>query len=365
MMEEIYFDYAATTPPLEEVLNNYVLLETKFFGNPQSDLNVSQLIEQSKSKILENLNLKNHEIIFTSGGTEANNLAILSKYNNFDIKKHFVCSAIEHPSVLESFKELEKKGHEVSYVLPHKDGVIYKEDVLKELRKDTVFVSVMSVNNELGTSNDINDIFKSVKEYNKSIITMSDCVQAIGKKEINLENVDLATFSAHKIYGLKGVGMLIKVKNIQMEQIIFGSKTSIRPGTMSVGAIVSFVKVFLEANNNYEQRVEKIKELQDYFLSLLDENITLNCNGIGIMSFTLNIKALSQTVVEYLYEKGIIISTKSSCAQKLNEPSHVLLALNMDREKIDRTIRISFSYKTKKSDVLYLSQKINEVLKIF
>ncbi len=146
---------------------------------------------------------------------------------------------------------------------------------------------------------------------------------------------------------------------------MYGSKTSIRPGTMSVGAMITFVKVFLEANNESEQRKEKLLEIQDYFCSLLYEGININVQGLGILSLNLKTKALAQTIVEYLYEKDIVISTKSSCAQKLNKPSHVLESINLSKDEIDRTIRISFSHKSKKADVKYLAQMLNEAVNIF
>ncbi len=364
-MEKIYFDYASTTPVNEDVFDTFVTLEKKMYQNQQSDVDITNLLEQGKEKILENLKVKDYEVIFTSGGTEANNLAILGKFKNYNTKKHFITSSYEHHSVLETFKEIERLGHEVSYVKPNNEGIILKEEVIKLIKDNTVLVSIMSHNNEIGTENDVNEIFLGVKKIRENIITMSDYVQALGKKKISLNNVDLATFSAHKVYGLKGVGMLVKKKNIIMDQIIYGSKTSIRPGTMSVGSMISFVKVFLEANNESPKRRELIQEIQQYFCSLLPTGVELNVNGVGILSLKLETEALAQTIVEYLYEKGIIISTKSSCAQKLNQPSHVLESIGMSSYDIDRTIRISFSHKTKKEDVNYLIQILNEVTNIF
>ncbi len=364
-MSKIYFDYASTTPVDEGVLNTYVNIEQKMYQNQQSSVDINNLLDQGKEKILDNLKVKDYEVIFTSGGTEANNLAILGKFKNQENKKHFITTTYEHHSVLETFLELERLGHEVSYVKPQKDGTILKKDVINLINDNTALISIMAHNNEIGTANNINDIFKEVKEMKNSILTMSDFIQALGKYEISLEYVDLATFSAHKVYGLKGIGMLIKKKNIVMEQIIYGSKTSIRPGTMSVGAMITFVKVFLEANNECLNRQKEIIKIQDYFLSLLCNEIELNVKGLGVLSLSLKIEALAQTIVEYLYEKDIIISTKSSCAQKLNKPSHVLESIGLSKEKIDRTIRVSFSNKTKRDDVKYLAKVLNEAINIF
>ncbi len=364
-MDKIYFDYASTTPVDDNVLETYVQIEKKMYQNQQSSVDINNLLEQGKNKILNNLNLKDYEVIFTSGGTEANNIAILGKFKNEKNTKHFICSLIEHHSVLETFLELERLGHEVTYIKPNEKGIVLKEDVLNNIKDNTALVCIMAYNNEIGTTNDINDIFKAVKTKKENILTMSDFVQALGKNKINFDYVDLGTFSAHKVYGLKGIGMLVKRKNIVFEQIMYGSKTSIRPGTMSVGAMITFVKVFLEANDQSQIRREKIKELQEYFLSLLPKEIELNANGVGVLSLNLKITALAQTVVEYLYEKNIIISTKSSCAQKLNKPSHVLEAIGIDKKKIERTIRVSFSHKSTKKDIKYLVNTLNEVISIF
>ncbi len=364
-MDIYYFDYVATTMVDEKTLQIYKDVSQKYFMNPQSNAKVNKLVNDCKIKIIDLLNLNNdYEVIFTSSATEANNLAILGRFKNSKEKKHFITTKIEHPSVIETFNELIRLGHEVDFITPDEFGIVSKQEVLNKIKKNTALVSIMSVNNELGTIQPVNEIFQQIKALNNNILTMCDYVQAVGKIKIDFENVDLGTFSSHKIYGTKGLGVLIKRKKINMEQIIYGSKTSLVPGTKSVADQVVFVNVFKKAIENYEKNNEIIKKNQQYFLNNLNKSqVKINGkNPIGLISLTLNTTANSQTIVEYLEEKKIYISTKASCSQKLNKPSHVLKAIGLNSEQMDKTIRISFSIKTTKNEIDYLVNNLNFVL---
>lgn len=367
-MNKYYFDYAATTPVADKYLEVYNEISKKFYMNTQSDPITSDLAKQAQNKILELLNLNNnYEVIFTSGGTEANSLAILGRFKNEVNKKHFITSAIEHPSVLETFYELQRLGHEVEFINPQSNGIIKVEEVVNKVKKNTALISIMSVNNEIGTIQPINKIFTAVKKINTNIITMSDFVQAVGKIKIDFTNVDLGTFSGHKFYGAKGIGILIKKKKIVMEQIIYGSKISIRPGTQSLADQIAFVNVLQKAIETTEVNYKEIIKKQEYFINKLNKD-KIKINGeqsIGVLNITLDIMAQSETVVEYLYDKGIIISTKSSCAVKLNKPSHVLQSVGLDDKQINRTIRISFSVKTTIEEIDYLIKELNIVVNKF
>lgn len=362
-----YFDYAATTKEDENLIDIYKEVSQKYYMNNLNDKSSIELFEEVSQKINDIFKLKNnYDIIFTGTGTEANNLAILGKFKNTQ-NKHFITSKIEHPSVLETFKGLEKDGHEVTYITPNQYGIIEVCEVVNKIKKNTVLISIMSVNNEIGTIQPIVEMFSHIKKMNSNIITMTDGVQALGKIDIDMTNIDLITFSAHKIYGPKGIGLLIKNKKLKFEQITYGSKTHLRPGTQSLALQVCFLNVINKAVGNLLENKRKIDNNQNYLLNRLD---TFDCkingkSGVGIISITLNINALSETIAKTLYDKGVVVSTRSACSQKVNERSHVLKSIGLTDNEIDKTIRVSVSHKTTKEEIDELIQVLEEVYEEF
>lgn len=364
-----YFDYAASTPPDEDVYKIYKDINSKFFMNSQNNLEALNLLEEGKKKILEILSFPpDYEVVFTSGGTESNNLAIIGKFRTVAEKKHFITTSYEHPSVLESFKELERLGHEVTYLKPNEHGEIISDEVVSCIKKNTALIAIMFVNNELGTVNDINNIFTKVKETNPSIITFTDGVQALGKIPIDYKNIDMISFSSHKIYGPKDVGILIKQKTIVLEQIIYGSKTSIRPGTQSLGAQIAFVNVLNKAIKNLNENQEHVEKLKNILVNELKKNPKIQFNVIpksNIINISLNIMAQAETIIEYMNKKNIIMSTKSACSKKINTPSHVLQSINIPINRIDRTIRISLSHLTTEEEINVLVKELKYITENF
>jgi cysteine desulfurase len=353
-----YFDYAASTPMDEEVIETYLNVTNRFYAHPDTYKYSIQLRGESKKIILDYLNLKEHEITYTSGGTEANNLAIVGLARTFSGKKHFITSFYEHSSVYDSFKYLESLGHEVDYVMPRKDGLIYREDVVGLIKKNTALISIMSVNNELGVVNDIDMILKGVRKTNDKILFMCDYVQGLGKVDIKaLADVDLITISAHKIYGPKGIGCLIRRKGINLNKIIHGgsNEDGLRGGTQNLSNEVAFAKAIKVIFEQKRKVKHKIKANVDYLVEGLN---TIDCLYINtkvmssVLSVSLNFDMMSESFVQELIENDIIISTKSACS-KPDDISRSLQVLGFDEVRANRTYRISVSHKTTFEDIDY------------
>ncbi len=364
-MNKLYFDYAATTPCDEDILEVFKNVNMKYYTNNMFDDN-SRITKEAESKINEMLGVKDYDVIFTSGGTEANNLGVLGKFEGSK-GKHFITSKIEHPSVLEVFKYLEEIGNEVTYLDIKPNGDIDLEYVKSIIKDNTVMVCVMGVNNEIGCVINVNELFKIVKDTNEEIITMTDAVQALGKVKVSMDYVDEITFSAHKIYGLKGIGVLVKKKNINLTPLIHSSKGSDRPGTYPISSVVTFINAFVKCLNDFEDNSEIIRQNTNYLCQQLEKrDVNINSeNDIGIVSVTFNGHALGETIGKYLYDNGIVVSTKAACSAKANKRSHVLESIGLSNEKIDKTIRISMSHKTKKDDIDILVQKIDTIIEKF
>lgn len=351
----IYLDNAATTKinplieeSIKEVFHNY-------YGNSSSihsfGQNSNRLINKCRDTILNVLHLNNHEVIFTSGATEANNLAIkgsLFQYSNRG--KHIITSSIEHPSVLESVNQLvDKFGYEVSLVNPDSNGVINIEDIVSLIRPDTILVSVMAVNNEVGSINNIKEIANILKKYPK-IIFHVDATQAIGKINIDYSDVDLISFTAHKFHGPKGVGCLIKRKGLTLLPLFSGGgqESNLRSGTSNLEGILGLTKALkFEINDlsKHFQYVESIaKPIYEYLNNHQDiYEIHSNIFNPYIINFSLRNKKAA-VVVESLSSQGIMISSTSACHSKKETGSYVVLNMKKDINLSKNTLRISLSY---------------------
>ena len=279
----IYLDYSATTPVEESVLNSYIETTKKIIGNPNSlhklGVDAKRLIDRATSQIATILGVKPNEIIYTSGASEANNTAIKGiclKYQNRG--KHIITTPLEHSSIIEPLNYLKELGFEVEYVNLTPSGKVDLEDLEKKLREDTILVTIASISSELGIIQPVNEIGKIVKKHPKAFFH-SDITQSMGKEKIDLTNVDLASFSAQKFYGMKGIGALIKKENIVIEPLIHGGKstTKDRSGTPATPLIVSTAKALRLAYENIEEKENKVRKLNDYLREeLTKENITIN-----------------------------------------------------------------------------------------
>lgn len=356
----IYLDYSATTPVNDSVLDTYVKVTKNYIGNPNSlhklGLESSKLINDATRQIKKILDIEEKEIIYTSGASEANNLAIFGvcrKYKNRG--KHIITTRLEHSSVSECFNELEKEGFRVSYVEIDGDGRVKLDDLKSLICDDTILVSICAVNSEIGLMQDLDGIGNLLKKYPK-VIFHSDITQAIGKVKLNLWNVDMASMSSQKFYGMKGVGALLKNKNLEIEPIIYGGKstTIYRSGTPATALIVSMSKALRLAYEDFEEKYAHVLELSNYLkqkLKLID-GIILNstsCSLPHIVNISiLNVKP--ETILHALEEDDIYISTQTAC-HKAGDLSTSVLELTKSELYATHSIRISISYLTTKNEI--------------
>lgn len=354
----IYLDYSATTPVDDRVLDTFVKVTRDYIGNPNSlhelGVEAKKLIDASTKQIADILKVKESEVIYTSGASEANNMAIKGicfKYKNRG--KHIITTTLEHSSVLEVFKYLENEGFEVSYAKLDENGVVDIDELKKIIRDDTILVSICSVNSEVGVRQPVEEIGLLLKDYPK-LYFHSDVTQSIGKEKVDFTNIDLASFSGQKFYGMKGVGCLIKKESIILESLIHGGKstTVFRSGTPATALIVSLAKAMRLAYENYEEKRRKVIELNNYLIDGLSKlNIDINSNDKcipHIVNLSLrNIK--SETMLHALEKDNIYISTQTACSQ--GNYSLAVFSVTNDKEKASRSIRISLSHLTTKEEI--------------
>lgn len=354
----IYLDYSATTPVNEEVLNSYMETTKKMVGNPNSlhklGIEAKSLIDAATRQIANILKVKPNEIIYTSGASESNNTAIKGiclKYQNRG--KHIITTHLEHSSIIEPLNYLKRQGFEVEYVNITENGMVDIEDLKKKIRDDTILVTIASINSEVGIVQPIKDIAALLKKYPK-VYFHSDITQSLGKEKVDLTDVDLASFSAQKFYGMKGIGGLVKKENVVIEPLIHGGKstTKDRSGTPATALIVSMAKALRLAYENLEEKQKYVKELNIFLRNELEKNeITINSPEVAIPNI-LNISLENikpETVLHALEEKEIYISTKTACAT--NDSSDAVYAITKDEEKAKHSLRISLSYLTTKKEL--------------
>ena len=372
--EIIYLDNASTSKVNPEVLESYNQITLKYFANASSIHKLGQesnrLLEKSREQILKLFSLSHHEVIFTSGATEANNLAIKGyAFANKGRGNHIITSATEHPSVLNTVKQLENYGFEITILPVNKNGVVEVNSLKEAIKDNTILVSIMSVNNETGAINPIKKIAELLKSYPK-IAFHVDMTQAIGKVDIPLENIDMFSFAGHKIHGLLGSGALIKEKKIILEAQNSGGgqENNLRSGTNTVALSASLAKALRLALNKQKENYQKVSNLRDYLINYLKDNpdlYSLNSFSLDnpyIVNFsTLNHKA--SVIVEALSNKGIMVSSLSACHSKNEDYSYVVYAMNQDMKLAHNTIRVSFSNENNVDDVNALIRALKNITK--
>ena len=304
---------------------------------------------KARKQIASLLGVLENEIIFTSGATEANNLAIKGVALFYkDRGKHIITSKVEHPSILDTFDQLEKEfGFDVTYLDVDSFGRVNIEQLKSLIRNDTILVSIMSVNNEVGSINDIEEFAKLIKQYPK-IYFHSDITQAVGKININLKDIDLASLSLHKIHGFKGSGILIKKSNVNLLPLLSGGgqEYGLRSGTNNLPVEVSAAKTLRIAIENLSENYDKVSKIRDYLFEELNkiEGVKLNSTLEGspyIVNFSIPKKA--SVIVEDLSKKQIYVSTKSACSSKKSSLSYVLSSMGRSDFESSNAIRVSFS----------------------
>lgn len=350
----IYFDNAATTRPSLAVLECFEKENEQCFANPSSrhayGREAYRKLENARLSILKSLSLSNdYRVLFTSGASESNNLAIKGIAKEYLRRgKRIITTQVEHPSVLETFRSLEKEGFEVIYLPTKEDGTVDPETLKENMNKETILVSIMATNNETGSNNDILALSKIVHSFPKAFFHV-DVTQAIGKRDLPYSSIDLFSFSGHKIHGLKGTGALILKKNITLLRQIDGGDQEyfFRAGTDNLPGDEALAVALEEATKNLQDNIAHAKEISSFLREGLEKNDEILMNSpLGgspfILNFSLKRKKAS-VVTEALSHEGIYVSSVSACNSKGEPISYVLEAMGFSKERAMNSIRLSFS----------------------
>ena len=392
-MKRIYLDYAATTPVDGEVLKEMLPYFNKKFGNASSIHFFGQdaivAIDEAREKIAKLFSCDFSEIIFTGSATESNNLAILGIARNFQFsilnfqKKHIITTAIEHESVLEPMRELEKVGHEVTYLPIDKDGLIKISDLEKSIKDNTILISIIYANNEIGTIQPIKEIGKLLEKINKKrrenglpkIYFHTDAVQALNYLECRPDwlKIDLLTFSGHKIYGPKGIGGLYVRKGTPLSAIISGGSQEfgLRSGTENVPYIAGMAKAVELAFKNREKHSKYILDLRNkLWKNIIKYNKDIKLNGSfgSRLPNNLNMRFAglsNETLIIALDQAGIAVSAGSACSSRALAASHVLKAIGLTSKQMKESIRITLGKNTTKEEIKRAAEIINKTVKQF
>ena len=367
-----YFDYASTTPVHPEVLETYTKLLKQYYANADSLHDMgresARLMEKSRTQLAQLLSVDAQELLFTSCASESNNYAIKGyALANRHKGNHLITTRVEHSSVLNSFAQLEKEfGFRVSYLPVTRKGSVDLDALAQALDKDTILVSTMLVNNETGAINPMKDIAGLVHSKSRAVFHV-DGVQALGKLEIDLADMDMATFSAHKIYGLKGSALLYRKANIQLLDLISGGQQEqgLRGGTSNAPANIVFAKTLRLALEQQQNHISHVQHLHDYLIEQLSqmEDVQINSHDpcvphIVNASF---MKIGSEIMLNALNAKGFCVSAQSTCSSHRKAHSHVLAAMGLGEIASTHAIRISLSHMTTMQEVDALCNSLKEI----
>ena len=377
-MKKVYMDYAATTPVDQEVLKEMIPYFDKIYGNASSihkfGRDAYNAVENAREKVADLFNSDSDEIIFTAGGTESDNIAIKGvAYKNKKIREtegyHIITTAIEHPAVLETCKHLEKQGFNVKYLPVDKYGLINLNELEESISKNTILITIMFANNEIGTIEPMEKIGRIAKKHN--VLFHSDAVQAVGKVpiDVNKLNIDLLSLSSHKIYGPKGIGALFIKKGVKLETIAHGgghekglrSSTYNSPGIVGLGKACELGKKRLEKDANHmtklrDSLIKNILKIEESYLNGHPEKRL--CNNAHLRFTAIEGESLNLM----LDKKGIAAATGSACSSKKLQASHVLLAIGLKPEESHGSIRLSLGRLSTKEDVDYVVEVLPKIV---
>ncbi len=373
-LKEIYFDNAATTKPFEQVVQVMVDCLEDNYGNPSSlhrkGIQAENILKESRAVLAETLKVHPSEILFTSGGTESNNTAVRGIARSYSNRgKHIISSRAEHPSVYFTLEDLKKDGFEISYIDVDSFGIIDIEQLAKAIRKDTILVSLMGVNNETGAVQPLQLIAKLIREKNPLAFFHADCVQAFMKipLDINKMGTHLISISAHKFHGPKGIGALYCKKGINLRpwQTGGGQEQGLRSGTENIPGIAGMGRAVEIYSSNFREYTEKMEALKDRIIKGIQENIdNIRFNTPGGERGAPHILSVSfrgvkgEVLLHSLEKHGIYISTRSACSSKQNKISSVLAAIGLCDEDAEGTVRISLSSFNTEEDVEMLTDAL-------
>ena len=375
-MKRVYLDYSATTPVKEEVLKEMIPYYTELYGNPSSlyseGLTAKEALDTARRRVADLINAEPREIIFTSCGTEADNWVLegVADYMK-DKGKHIITTKIEHHAILHTCEYLEEHGFEVTYLDVDGEGFVRPEDLEKAIRKDTILVSIMMVNNEVGTIEPIRQLAHIAKDH--GVLFHTDAVQGLGNVNIDVRDlgIDFMSMSAHKIYGPKGTGALFMRKGLRIPNFMHGGaqESKKRAGTENVAGIVGFGKAAQLAKENLTHHISTCSSLRDYFWSEIEKNITgVQLNGPkdgrrhpGNLNVSFDYIE-GEAILLLLDHFGISVSTGSACSSKSLVPSHVLEALGVSITKMNGTVRFTVGDLTTKDDIDYTVESLIKVV---
>lgn len=367
----IYLDNSATTKPCESAVRamNSAMVDT--WGNPSSlhrlGVEAETIISNARQRIADLINCREDEIFFTGSGTEANNMAIIGAAESLKRRGNkIVTTSVEHPSVLNTCKYLSENGFEVTYIKPQNDGHVLADDILNAVDDKTILVTMMLVNNETGCIFPVNEVAEGLKEKRSKALLHSDCVQAFGKMNIDIEDlgVDLLTASGHKIHGPKGIGFLYKSKRLNnIKPIIHGGnqEKGLRSGTESVPLIAALGGALDELCIN--SSLSNVKRLHTYAVEKLGtmDGVVINSPDKNILPYIINVSILgyrSETLLHFLETKDIFVSSGSACSK--GKGSHVLNEMGLNPDLTDSALRISFSKSTTTDEIDKLCEALIE-----
>ena len=377
---EIYLDNSATTMVRPEVAKLMYEIMTKDYGNPSSmhikGVQAERYLREAKEIFAGILKVSEKEIFFTSGGTEGDNMAIIgAALAGRRRGRHIITTVIEHPAVLESCAFLEKNGFEVTYLPVNAAGQVEPDTLKASLRDDTILVSVMYVNNEIGAIEPVSELGRIIKEYNKDILFHVDAVQAIGKFRIHpyKENIDMLTMSSHKIHGPKGVGAIFIKDKTKIQPIALGGgqQKGMRSGTENVPGIAGMAMAAKELYDKFDEDVNRLYELKEYFVREITGIEGATVNGLTgrdsaphVVSVSFDGITKSEVLLHALEDKGIYISSGSACSSNKPSLSSTLKAIGVKNDLLYATLRFSFSVFTTKEELEYTINAVKELLPV-
>ena len=374
---ECYLDNSATTKAFDEVIEAVKSEMSEYYGNPSSmhikGFEAEKKIKETTKIIASTLKCDESEIIYTSGGTEADNMALIGIARAYKRSgKHIITSSIEHAAVLQSAEFLKEEGYEITYLSTDSKGVVNLEELENSIREDTILVSIMGVNNEIGTVEPIEKISEIIKKKNPNTLFHVDAVQAYGKIKLipKKMGIDLLSVSGHKIHGPKGIGFLYVSYKIKIKPIIFGGgqQKNMRSGTENVCGIMGLGAAVKKIFENFDEDTARMRELRERMIKGLTECEGVTINGADIESSAPHIVSASvkgvraEVLLHSLEEKGIYVSSGSACASNKPAVSATLKAIGVDKDLLDSTIRFSFSVLTTKDEIDYALENFKETI---
>lgn len=374
---ECYLDNSATTKAFDEVIEAVKSEMSEYYGNPSSmhikGFEAEKKIKETTKIIASTLKCDESEIIYTSGGTEADNMALIGIARAYKRSgKHIITSSIEHAAILQSAEFLKEEGYEITYLSTDSNGVVNLEELENSIREDTILVSVMGVNNEIGTVEPIEKISEIIKKKNPNTLFHVDAVQAYGKIKLipKKMGIDLLSVSGHKIHGPKGIGFLYVSYKIKIKPIIFGGgqQKNMRSGTENVCGIMGLGAAVKKIFDNFDEDTSRMRELRERMIKGLTECEGVTINGADFDNSAPHIVSASvkgvraEVLLHSLEEKGIYISSGSACASNKPAVSATLKAIGVDKDLLDSTVRFSFSVLTTKDEIDYALENFKETI---